>query len=102
MSSSPNLREYTDHKESMPSRTASILRTMSIGKYDQGLYLDEKRQQSSICGGLFTVCLIFIIGMYMAVIFYAVIKRSEYKLDEGSVMFDNSGIKELKVRDFEG
>ena len=100
--SAPNMQENTDHKESRPSKTASILRRISIGKYDQGLYLDEKRQQSSICGGLFTVCLISIIGIYMAVIFYSVYKRSEFKVDEGSLMFDDSGIRDWRVSAFEG
>ena len=56
----------------VPEKTAGFLRGISVGKYDNGLYLDEKRQQSSVCGGLCTILLTVLLIGYAAVIFTAI------------------------------
>jgi tetrahydromethanopterin S-methyltransferase subunit E len=74
-------------KKNIVPTTANILRRISVGKFDQGLYLNEKRHQSSICGGLFTVFLLIVIISYSAVVFTSVFKRYDYKIDESTVLF---------------
>lgn len=74
-------------KKNIAPTTAGFLRRISVGKFDKGLYLNENRHQSSICGGLLTIFLLTVIISYSAVIFTAVYKRYDYKVDESSVIF---------------
>jgi hypothetical protein len=76
----------------IPSKVGAFLKGISIGKYDQGLYLNERREQSSICGGLFTLLLIAVILTYSSVNFYVIVNREEYTIDESTLLFRDSGI----------
>lgn len=80
-------------------KTAGFLRGISVGKYNNGLYLDEKRQQSSICGGLMTILLTTALLTYVVVVFTAIIQREDYTLIENSTLFAQSGIFFASVRD---
>ena len=84
-------------KEKIVPKTAGLLRQISIGKYNQGLYLNEKRHQSSICGGLITIFLLTIIITHSAVIFTTIFHRYDYKVDESTVLFQNSGLAEVTM-----
>ncbi len=86
-------------KDQVVSTTRTALEKISIGKYDQGLYLDEKRHHSSICGGLLTVFIVVTIVTYMSVIFSTVFNRDDYTLNESSTLFVNSGITNLTIGD---
>ena len=85
----------------IPSKAGAFLKGISIGKYDQGLYLNERRHQSSICGGLFTIFLITVILTYSSVIFYAIVNREEYTIDESSLLFRDSGIFQQTIGQLE-
>ena len=82
-------------EKSFGTKTAGILQQISIGKYDRGLYLDEKRHQSSICGGIFTILIVVTILTYMISVFSTIFNRLEYKVEESSVIFKDSGIGNL-------
>ena len=56
----------------VPAKTAGFLRGISVGKYDNGLYLDERRQQSSVCCGLITILLTTALLTYVVVVFTAI------------------------------
>ncbi len=77
------------------STTAGVLKQISIGKYDRGLYIEEKRHQSSICGGILTLMILVTIITYLSIVLYTVFNRLEYKIDESSVIFKDSGIDSL-------
>jgi hypothetical protein len=83
----------------VPDKTAGFLRGISVGKYDNGLYLQERRQQSSVCGGICTILLAIMLITYAAVIFTAIFKRDEYTLQESSVLFEESGILDATLKD---
>ena len=85
----------------LPTKTAGFLRRISIGKYDQGLYLDEQRHQSSVCGGLFTIFLVSVILLYLTVVLLTVFDRTLYSIDESSVLYQSSGILDAKVSEME-
>jgi hypothetical protein len=74
------------------SKTAGFLRKISVGKYDQGLYMDQRRQQSSICGGLFTILITIVFFAYLAVIFSVIVQRKDFTLTENTVLFSDSGL----------
>lgn len=83
----------------VPAKTAGFLQQISVGKYDQGLYLDEKRHQASIYGGLFTIVMATVILGYMSVIFYTIFQRADFTVVESSTLFEKSGILQATVRD---
>jgi hypothetical protein len=74
-------------RDSIKTRTVDVLQQISIGKYDRGLYLDEKRHHSSICGGILTIFIVITIIVYMTSVFSTIFQRLEYKIDESSLVF---------------
>ena len=82
-------------RDSMQTRAVGVLQQISIGKYDRGLYLDEKRHHSSICGGILTILIVVTIIGYMTSVFTTIFQRLEYKIDESSLVFVSSGITNL-------
>ena len=81
--------------DSIKTRTVGVLQQISIGKYDRGLYLDEKRHHSSTCGGILTIFIVITIIIYMTSVFSTIFQRLEYKIDESSLVFGKSGITNL-------
>ena len=73
-------------------KIASLLKLISIGKYDRGLYLNERRHQSSVCGGIFTIFLVTVILTYLITVMVTIVDRVEYTVNESSVLFYQSGI----------
>ena len=76
-----------------------FLQRISVGKYDQGLYLNETRHQASVWGGLFTILMATIILGYMSVLFYTIFKRADFTVVESSTLFEKSGILDQTVWD---
>lgn len=54
--------------------------------------MDQRRQQSSICGGLFTIMIIVVFFAYLAVIFTVIVQRKEFTLQDNTVLFSDSGL----------
>lgn len=54
---------------------------LSVGKFDRGLYLNKKRFEASIIGGLVTVLCTLIIVTYSVFVFESIVSREEYRMD---------------------
>ncbi len=59
----------------------AVLSMLSVGKFDRGLYLNKKRFEASIIGGLVTVLCTLIIVTYSVFVFESILSREEYRMD---------------------
>jgi hypothetical protein len=41
-----------------------FLKRISVGKHNQGLYFDGRRHYSTVCGGLFTLFIVFLMVLF--------------------------------------
>lgn len=68
-------------KESYLGSMWRCLRYISVGKYNQGLFLGGSSSFSTLCGGVSTLLLGAIILAYSVVLFRDVITRSHYNFE---------------------
>ena len=57
-----------------------ILKLISVGKHNQGLYLNGRRQYSTWIGGLFTLIIAFIMIVFTISTLKSIINKDQYTL----------------------
>ena len=73
---------------------------ISIGKYNQGLFLNRKKENASIIGGVITIGIILLVATYSIILFINVIYRSDYKTEINRIMFAESGWENITIGKF--
>ncbi len=71
-----------------------------MGKFDQGLYMNGRRQFASLACGLLSLSIFTVILVYSAVLMHWVFKGKVYYLQQNSEEAAESGIFKVPVKDY--
>ena len=82
------------------SKMMEMLRILSMGKFDQGLYLDGRKHSASILGGLVTLSIILGVLVYSIILISWVFKGNIYYIQQSTELPEESGIMSLTVGDY--
>lgn len=87
--------------KSLSEKGTDLLNSISLGKYDRGLYHHGKRFQSSIAGGICTLIIIVTIITYATFVFHAIVgPHKEFRLDQSVKDLKYSGLETVTVSEF--
>ena len=62
----------------MFTKISDFLKQISIGKHNQGLYLDGRRYYSTIYGGIFTLIIVFLMIVFTTATLKSIINLEQY------------------------
>lgn len=86
--------------EKYKDRGVAVLRQLSVGKFDRGLYLKGKRFEGSVWGGLVTLVCTVVLLTYAGIVFQSILTREEYRMDQSETRLEFTHLDEVTVRDF--
>ena len=81
-------------------KVLDVIKQMSLGKFDRGLYYQGIRFQSSIVGGLVTLVSIATLLTYTIILLDSIVTKDEYNLDQNYVDLKNSGFEDFTIGHF--
>ena len=87
-------------RQSTTKQCKNLLKFVSIGQFDRGLYIRGKRFQSSLIGGIVTIIFAIFILTYAFYVFQSIIGRDLYRLDQSITDTKYSGLEQLSVENF--